>query len=230
MMISLAAAAQGWTVGQPITLPAWDVLDPRQQQDARAYVARFQPDLLIVAWPCTVWSRLQQINQRTPEQAARLRERRQEQRRLLLFVRDIVLEQRSLGGAVLGESPLSSLAWQEETLVQAFEGLPKSRTDFCAFGLRRPDHEWKRGKQGFFCASLRSSLARRGDPPGGHPSLPSEPPTCSLPGRLSGQRCWQVGWRVHRRLRPGGCPGGYALLGAPVEPQAGSLRGLGRRR
>lgn len=138
-MISIVAGEQGWTAYEPITLPRWDIKDSAQREEALLYLDRVQPDLRVVAWPCTVWSILQGINYPTAQDQEVLGQRRQQERPLLGFVREAVRRQRKRGGAVLGENPLTSRAWKEQAIQEAFEGLPHRRTDMCQFGLRRPD-------------------------------------------------------------------------------------------
>ena len=74
-------------VWEPISLPNWDMLQDDQQQQALDYLARTDPDLLVVAWPCGPWSPLQDFGYKTKAQRVKLAEKRQEQRRLLYFVK-----------------------------------------------------------------------------------------------------------------------------------------------
>ena len=142
MAISLAAVAAGWEAGEPVTLPGWNLLDRQCRQEAKHYIAAFDPDLLVIAWPCTKWSALQTFGHKMIDQLRALHDSRQEQRVLLDFVEDVVRDHRSKGGVTLGENPLTSKAWREPAIVAAFEGLPKARTDMCAFGLKRPHNEF----------------------------------------------------------------------------------------
>ena len=144
MAISVAAVAAGWEAGEPITLPGWDLLDMQCQREAKQYIASFDPDFLVLAWPCTKWSILQTFGHKAIDQLRALHESRQQQRVLLAFVEDVVRDHRSKGGVTMGENPFTSKAWREPTIVAAFEGLPKARTDMCAFGLQRPRHEFCR--------------------------------------------------------------------------------------
>ena len=141
-MISLCAVETGrWCMLEPITLPRWDLLKPQDREEALEYIDREDPDLLVLAWPCTVWSQLQTLGHKTPEQLQRLSERRQEQRALLEFVYEASRRQRSRGGAVLGENPWTSKAWKEEAIIKAFEGMAHGDTDMCAYGLQKPEDE-----------------------------------------------------------------------------------------
>lgn len=76
---------------------------------------------------------------RTPTQRRALRQKRAESRRTLLsFTRWAVLLQRGRGKAVLGENPLTSLAWRTPEIGEAFHGCAEAIGDQCCFGLRHP--------------------------------------------------------------------------------------------
>ncbi|CAE7228738.1 RE1, partial [Symbiodinium sp. CCMP2456] len=141
MMISMVAAQRGWMVGQPITLPHFDLRDKGDQAAALQYLDNFQPDFLVVAFPCTAWSTLQNWNVHTAEQRERLARCRAEQRAMLEWVKIAVWRHRARGGAVLAENPRTSLAWREEVVQQTYAGLPADVVDMCAWGLQRPDAE-----------------------------------------------------------------------------------------
>ena len=150
MMISIVAAQRGWEAGQPVTLPAFDILTTSGRRDAEDYIARFDPDLLAVAWPCTVWSPLQNLGPNTVERWRRLHLRRQEQRCLLRWMEKVVRAHRSRCGFTFGENPASSKAWAEPSVIAAFEGLPKAVTHMCQFGLCRPSDEFVRLRHRLF--------------------------------------------------------------------------------
>ena len=136
--ISIAAAARGWLAHEPVTLPNWDLLKDDDYQAALNYIDRIEPHLLVLAWPCTVWSQLQELGRQTPLRRHRLRLARTRQRKLLRFVRDAALRQRRRGGAILGENPYTSRAWKEPLIIEAFDNLPEDYTDMCQFGLCVP--------------------------------------------------------------------------------------------
>ena len=143
-MISLCAVHRGnWEMMEPISLPNWDLFRADDREAAIQYLRKADPDLLVVAWPCGPWSVLQGLGNKTPQQLHQLGLKRQKARILLRFVKQAVMEQRARGGAVLGENPVGSIAWQEPTIQEALEGLPEVITDMCQYGLKKPkeDHE-----------------------------------------------------------------------------------------
>lgn len=140
-MVSMVAVAQGWTMLEPVTLPGWNLLEKEAREEAHSYIDRVKPDLIVLAWPCRLWSPLQALNYRTVYEKAVLGKKRQEERPLLDFVCEVALKQRRRGGAVLGENPWLSRAWKEEAIQVAFrgEGMAYGRVDMCMYGLKRPD-------------------------------------------------------------------------------------------
>ena len=142
--ISIAAACRGWHAHEPISLPHWDLMKDKDYTAALKYIDDASPDLLVIAWPCTVWSRLQTLGRRTPYQRYRLQRRRKQQRKLLRFTRDASLRQRRRKKALVGENPHLSLAWDEGPVQEAFAGMAEGVTDLCQFGLRVPRGDFLR--------------------------------------------------------------------------------------
>ena len=67
-----AEVCRGWEVGEPITLPSWDLLKPKTRAQAMSYIRQLQPNLIVLAWPCAKWSPLQAfgVGTRSPEYLA----------------------------------------------------------------------------------------------------------------------------------------------------------------
>ena len=138
-MVTRVAFSRGWETYEPITLPNWDLRLESTQNEAMRYLEEINPDAIVVAWPCSPWSPLQQLNMRTPQQRRALRKKQLESRRTLLaFTRRVVLWQRRRGKAVLGENPHPSKAWKTPEILDAFQGCAEAVGDQCEFGLRHP--------------------------------------------------------------------------------------------
>ena len=137
--ISIMAASRGWIAHEPVTLPGWDLMKDADYKEALDYIDRVSPDLLVIAWPCTKWSRLQTLGAKSPLQLARLATARKRQRKLLRFTRDAATRQRRRKKLVLGENPATSLAWKEPLIEEAFDGLSHEITDMCQYNLRVPE-------------------------------------------------------------------------------------------
>lgn len=140
MAITLVAVARGWQGQEPVTLPRWDLREASDRAAASQHPAREEPDLLVLAWPCTVWSPLQHLGHMSEERHERLMQRQQADRdSFLSLLHDMVQFQRSRGRAHLGENPLTSRAWKEPLIQAAYDGEGMARCDMCRYGLRRPD-------------------------------------------------------------------------------------------
>ena len=144
LAITMTAVGRGWQGLEPVTLPRWDLRSVEDRKMAFEYLLKSEPDLLVLAWPCTVWSPLQYLGGLTPEKHKRLLERQQEDRETFLsFVHEAVCFQRRRGRAHLGENPWRSKAWTEPQIQLAYEGEAFARVDMCRYGLKRPDTKEK---------------------------------------------------------------------------------------
>ena len=75
--LSAEAAKRGWDVISPVTLETgYDLTTRTGRRMAMDVLEKEKPDLVVFAWPCTVWSALQNINNKTSEYAEKLQERR----------------------------------------------------------------------------------------------------------------------------------------------------------
>ncbi|CAJ1379139.1 unnamed protein product [Effrenium voratum] len=109
LTVTMLAAQSGWIGLEPIALPHWDLRLPQERKAALNYVRAADPDLTVIAWPCTVWSQLQGLNVKTVEHAEALADRQMMDRDdFLSFVHDVAKDRRACGKAVVGENPLTS--------------------------------------------------------------------------------------------------------------------------
>ena len=88
-MISIIGAACGWECGEPVSLPEFDLKESTVREQARSYIRQWDPDLIVLAPPCSPWSSLQNCNQRNPLQVRELRRKRQETLTFLAFSEEI---------------------------------------------------------------------------------------------------------------------------------------------
>jgi hypothetical protein len=99
------------------------------------------PDVVMVAWPCTVWSPMQRINRKTCAQRQRLLVLRRLERRTLLCAVARVSDWCKVHGKIsLGENPKDSEAWQEQAILRAFPQATRGQVDMCMHNKRRPDN------------------------------------------------------------------------------------------
>ena len=82
-------------------------------------LSQFKPLLLVVAWPCTVWSIMNENSNYShrPEELAALR---QHERPLVDFSADLCSTQIEEQRLYLGENPLKSRIWSEKKVVKLF--------------------------------------------------------------------------------------------------------------
>lgn len=102
-----------------------------------AYIRRASPDVIILAWPCSVWSSLQNINMARSERARRqIMEERDERMALLNFVARVVQYQMRHKRHVLLENLRTSEAWKQLPIQSATFHTHTVLCDMCAFGLK----------------------------------------------------------------------------------------------
>ena len=142
-MLSITATERGcWEAWEPISLESgWDVSTMDGQNKAMKYIQEVEPDVLMIAWPCSPWSPLQNISMRTDAQRLTLQRKRLQARRTVLsFTRRAALWQRRRGGLVFGENPATSKAWKTPEIEEAFDGLAHVQFDQCQVGLAHPNN------------------------------------------------------------------------------------------
>ena len=138
--LTQAAFRQGWSTFEPVTLDSgWDLELRADREKAFQYLEEIDPDVIVLAWPCSPWSTMQNANMRTElQREARHRKRRRARRTLLAFDRRVTLGQRSRGAIAIGENPVSSKAWRTPEIEEAFSGTAQVDFDQCMLGLRHP--------------------------------------------------------------------------------------------
>ena len=134
MSLSLAAVALGWEAGQPISTPGFDTTTTRARAEARDYFRRLAPDLLVVSLPgparaCSVLGPGPPPAKQLQTWAAQHHSDGAQWR----LAHDLLVMQRARAGAVLVYGAETHFLWTHPLWVAALEGLPKARTDLCAW-------------------------------------------------------------------------------------------------
>ena len=133
----MAKLSKGMTALPSVSLEfGHDLKDAAVRRQVLASLKTHKPLLVILAFPCTLWSRLQQC--RRSDSAWKLEDLRADERQLLDFVRVVCEFQRRHGGLYLLENPRTSLAWNEQD-IKAVLDLPETEmvyADMCQFGLK----------------------------------------------------------------------------------------------
>ena len=85
MVTIVAGELKDWEAYEPITLPRYNLLIKADQDRAMRVLEEHAIDFTMVAWPCTPWSIMQNMNQK-PWQIRNLKLTQEEHRVLLMFV------------------------------------------------------------------------------------------------------------------------------------------------
>eukprot|EP00434_Breviolum_minutum_P044533 symbB.v1.2.039784.t1/scaffold6784.1/size15560/1 len=147
--IAVAAAWRGHTIMPSVTLKmGYDLYKETDRERCDLEVTRRKPFLLVLAFPCRVWSPLQHLSLASaPTAAIRLRRQLKQQnakrkeRRLVRYAVKKVKKQVQEGRHFLMENPAGSRAWNEvEELKRLREDARfyLAEIDMCQFGLRGP--------------------------------------------------------------------------------------------
>ncbi len=77
----------------------------KSTDDALRYVERIDADFVPMAWPCTPWTRMQNLKQQRPHQIRAIKLQQEEHRTLLTFVERVAHRMYLRGKAYVGENP-----------------------------------------------------------------------------------------------------------------------------
>eukprot|EP00435_Cladocopium_sp_Y103_P068193 s512_g31.t1 len=141
------ASGAGLTQGMAFDLTlGHDLLKHKTRQEVRRYIQSVKPGCVLVSSPCTMFSILQNLNQKYREDPQKEKEfirKLVEAKVLLNFACEICQLVREYGGTFVSEQPLTSRAWSESK-VQSLAQLDDTimvRNDQCMFNLKAPEGE-----------------------------------------------------------------------------------------
>ena len=97
-------------------------------------IAQFRPRLVIVQWPCTPWSILQD-NANYKDRPDELRERRDADKVFLQLVKDIFTVQARRGDHALAENPATAASWREDEIRELTDKYFSGTSNMCRFGM-----------------------------------------------------------------------------------------------
>ncbi|CAK9104120.1 Copia protein [Durusdinium trenchii] len=132
--VAQTARKRGHRVGASMSLESgWNFLRPLDRKAARAVLKRESPFFLVLAFPCSFWSVLLNLN--PPKNGAKMYE---EAITLLQFALQLAKDQKSRGCHFVLENPQSSRAWTLEEMQRALEQLEARCVVFhqCRFRLK----------------------------------------------------------------------------------------------
>ena len=132
--VTKAAKHRGHVTGTPLSFETgWNFLRSLDREVARKLLAKEVPFFLVIAFPCSFWSILLNLN--PPKDYER---RLKEALTLLRFALQLARDQRARGHHFVLENPQSSRAWTLEEMKKALHELEARLIDFhqCRFQLR----------------------------------------------------------------------------------------------
>ena len=112
--VSCQFAQWGWNTMEPIDqIHGTDLSVVENRERVKRWIRKYRPRLVIVSYPCKVWSPIMNIAYNTPQARRSLRVRRLRERPFLEFCEEIFQLQLENGGDALGENPLRSASFDE---------------------------------------------------------------------------------------------------------------------
>lgn len=132
--IKKEAQRRGLKVGQSLSLDfGWNFLKALDRRAARRLLREEAPYFLVLAFPCSAWSVLLNLNP-----PANLQELRAEALTLLKFAITLAKDQLRAGRHVIMENPLTPKAWSLPEMIKFLEEFEMNAVvvDQCRFGLR----------------------------------------------------------------------------------------------
>ena len=133
-IISMRASHWGFKAMQPYDIIFGQDLRVREQRRAvMEAIRKYKPRLVVIQFPCTMWSVLQNCTRR--EDPSILEGLRQADRPFLNFTRDIFNEQTSRGDHAMAENPSSAASWQETPILELRQRFWETTSNMCMFGM-----------------------------------------------------------------------------------------------
>ena len=123
------------------TLPQWNFEMPECQLQFRKLLAEEKPHHVMVTPECRLWSPMQNMNYRTPERKALLKDLRNlEEETHLKFYEDIHKDSKKLHFDCSLEQPAEAMSWKTDTL-EKMKGYYETVLDRCRTGLKASDDD-----------------------------------------------------------------------------------------
>ena len=140
--VAREARRRGLRAGNSMTLATqWDFHLEEHRRAAKLVLRQTKPYLLVLAFPCGPWSLLMNLNPNV-----NVEEIRAIAKELVDFAAEMAWEQLASGRHFMLENPLTSSAWQLESLLRLRQSdrVLSVVIDQCQFGLRNADGEFHR--------------------------------------------------------------------------------------
>jgi len=140
-MAITTVANRGWEGCSPISLETgFNLYNRADRKRAWAQYVADDPDAAVCAFPCRLWSLMQNLNMKRegyPELLAKLQ---QKELALLRFAARIAARQRARGKLFLAENAIGSRAFQQQELEDMINNTLRVHLHLCARGLQHPEN------------------------------------------------------------------------------------------
>ena len=139
--VSFQFGQWGWNTMEPIDQIYGTDLSVEENRDkVKSWIRKYRPRLVIISYPCKVWSPIMNLAYNTPQARRRLHARRLRERPFLEFCEDVFSLQLELGGDALGENPLRSASFDEPAIkrILTHPGVYSSVGHGCRYGIVHP--------------------------------------------------------------------------------------------
>ena len=140
--VAREARRRGLRAGNSMTLATqWDFHLEEHRRAAKLVLRQTKPYLLVLAFPCGPWSLLMNLNPNVNVEKIRAMAKE-----LVDFAAEMAWEQLASGRHFMLENPLTSSAWQLESLLRLRQSdrVLSVVIDQCQFGLKNADGEFHR--------------------------------------------------------------------------------------
>lgn len=137
--VSYQFSRWGWASTEPIDkLYGSDLFCRDEREKVIQHIRKVRPSLVVISYPCRLWSPLNHLSATTPQAKRRLNQKRKEELPFLELCEDVFNVQLELGGDALGENPLPSESFKQPP-IQRILSHPEVYSGVghgCRFGIR----------------------------------------------------------------------------------------------
>ena len=128
-----------WEGSEPGSIETgYDLSTEDGRKAAWQYYRDFDPDVVVIAFPCDPWSKMQNMNMGNPVTKAKIMAKRTLHRHILHWVRAVVERQMKYDKFYVVENPSGSAAWSEPPMRMVRRASLKVIVHMCTQGLRDP--------------------------------------------------------------------------------------------
>ena len=140
--VSYQFSRWGWNTLEPIDqIYGTDLTVEANRERIIHWIEKFRPRLVVVAYPCKVWSNINNLSCTTPQARRRLRVRRLKERPFLEFCEKVFEVQLKNGDDALGENPKLSASFHEKPIKNILNhpSVHTATGHGCRFGIRHAE-------------------------------------------------------------------------------------------